>query len=116
MIPKVVEARYEHDFTVHVRFSDGTEGDVDLIMNSTARSLSPSKILLCFKHSPSIQNSTRCVGPMEPTSLPSSCTSKYSSQHNNRIERDFWLAAPLRSAANRKRFIRNVGITGENER
>ena len=30
MIPKVVEARYAHDFTIHVRFSDGTEGDVDL--------------------------------------------------------------------------------------
>jgi hypothetical protein len=30
MIPRIVEARHEHDFTVHVRFSDGTEGDVDL--------------------------------------------------------------------------------------
>ena len=30
MIPRIVEARYEHDFTVHLRFSDGTEGEVDL--------------------------------------------------------------------------------------
>ncbi len=30
MIPKVVEAQYEHDFTIHVRFADGTEGDIDL--------------------------------------------------------------------------------------
>lgn len=30
MIPRVVEARYEHDYTVYVRFADGTEGDVDL--------------------------------------------------------------------------------------
>ena len=30
MIPKVIEAEYEHDFIVHVRFADGTEGDVDL--------------------------------------------------------------------------------------
>jgi len=30
MIPKVIEARYEHDFVVHLRFADGTEGDVDL--------------------------------------------------------------------------------------
>ncbi len=30
MIPRVVAAQYVHDFTVHIRFSDGTEGDVDL--------------------------------------------------------------------------------------
>jgi hypothetical protein len=30
MIPKVIAARYEHDFIVHVRFADGTEGDIDL--------------------------------------------------------------------------------------
>jgi hypothetical protein len=30
MIPRVVEAQYMHDFTIHIRFSDGTEGDVDL--------------------------------------------------------------------------------------
>ena len=30
MIPKVVEARYERNFVVYVRFADGTEGEVDL--------------------------------------------------------------------------------------
>lgn len=30
MIPRVEKARYMGDFTVHVRFADGTEGDVDL--------------------------------------------------------------------------------------
>ena len=30
VIPKVVEARYEQGFTIHLRFADGTEGDVDL--------------------------------------------------------------------------------------
>ena len=30
MIPKVVEAQYKQEFTIHLRFSDGTEGDVDL--------------------------------------------------------------------------------------
>jgi len=30
MIPKVVEAQYEGDFIVHIRFSDGTEGEIDL--------------------------------------------------------------------------------------
>ena len=30
MIPRVVEARYKHDYVVYVRFADGTAGDVDL--------------------------------------------------------------------------------------
>ena len=30
MIPRVIAARYEHDFVISVRFADGTEGDVDL--------------------------------------------------------------------------------------
>ena len=30
MIPRVIDAEYVHDFTIHIRFSDGTEGDVDL--------------------------------------------------------------------------------------
>ena len=29
MIPKVVEAKYVKDFIIHIRFSDGTEGEVD---------------------------------------------------------------------------------------
>ena len=30
MIPEVIEAQYTQEFTIHLRFSDGTEGDVDL--------------------------------------------------------------------------------------
>ncbi len=30
MIPRVIDARYEHDFVIHLKFSDGTEGEVDL--------------------------------------------------------------------------------------
>jgi hypothetical protein len=30
MIPKVIEAKVEHDYVIHLRFSDGTEGNVDL--------------------------------------------------------------------------------------
>ncbi len=30
MIPKVIEARYARDYIIHIRFADGTEGDVDL--------------------------------------------------------------------------------------
>jgi len=30
MIPRVAEARYVRDYTIHLRFADGTEGDVDL--------------------------------------------------------------------------------------
>ena len=30
MIPKVIGARYAQEFTIHLRFSDGIEGDVDL--------------------------------------------------------------------------------------
>ncbi|MCF7939152.1 MAG: DUF2442 domain-containing protein [Spirochaetales bacterium] len=29
MIPKLIEARYVRDFIIHIRFSDGTEGDID---------------------------------------------------------------------------------------
>jgi hypothetical protein len=30
MIPRVEEARYVRDYTIHLRFTDGTEGDVNL--------------------------------------------------------------------------------------
>ena len=30
MIPRVTQARYVRDYTIHLRFADGTEGDVDL--------------------------------------------------------------------------------------
>jgi len=30
MIPRVAEAQYVRDYVIHLRFADGTEGDVDL--------------------------------------------------------------------------------------
>ena len=30
MIPQVIDAEYIEDFIIHIRFSDGTEGDVNL--------------------------------------------------------------------------------------
>ena len=30
MIPRVIEAEYIRDYTIHVRFADGTEGGLDL--------------------------------------------------------------------------------------
>ncbi len=30
MIPRLIEAEYVHDFIIHIRFSDGSEGEVDL--------------------------------------------------------------------------------------
>ncbi len=29
MVPRVAEAHYVRDYTIHLRFTDGTEGDVD---------------------------------------------------------------------------------------
>lgn len=30
MLPRIVDAQYVGQFTLHLRFADGTEGDVDL--------------------------------------------------------------------------------------
>ncbi|MBN1675271.1 MAG: DUF2442 domain-containing protein [Kiritimatiellae bacterium] len=49
MIPKVVEARYQHDFTIHLRFADGTEGDVDLSGELYGKVFEPLKDLVVFK-------------------------------------------------------------------
>nr|VFJ54053.1 MAG: Protein of unknown function (DUF2442) [Candidatus Kentron sp. DK]VFJ59157.1 MAG: Protein of unknown function (DUF2442) [Candidatus Kentron sp. DK] len=49
MIPEVTAARYEHDFTVHVRFSDGTEGDVDLADELYGEVFEPLRARSLFK-------------------------------------------------------------------
>ncbi|GAH77600.1 unnamed protein product [marine sediment metagenome] len=33
MIPGVIDAKHEHDFVIHLNFSDGTAGEVDLEEN-----------------------------------------------------------------------------------
>lgn len=49
MIPRVVEARYVGDFTVHVRFADGIEGDVDLSEELHGEIFGPLKDLSYFR-------------------------------------------------------------------
>ena len=49
MIPKVIAAEYEHDFTVHIRFADGTEGDVDLADELYGEVFEPLKDISVFK-------------------------------------------------------------------
>jgi hypothetical protein len=34
MMPRLVEARYVRDYVLHLRFSDGQEGEVDLVAGS----------------------------------------------------------------------------------
>jgi hypothetical protein len=49
MIPKVIEAQYAKEFTIHVRFSDGTEGDVDLSQELYGELFEPLKDMATFK-------------------------------------------------------------------
>lgn len=49
MIPEVVAAQYEHDFTIHIRFADGTEGDVDLADELYGEVFEPLKDVNVFK-------------------------------------------------------------------
>jgi hypothetical protein len=49
MIPKVVEASYEHDFIIRIRFADGTEGDVDLADELHGEIFEPLKSVNVFK-------------------------------------------------------------------
>ena len=49
MIPKVVEAKYKKGYTIHIRFSDGTKGDVDLIHELYGELFEPLKDIATFK-------------------------------------------------------------------
>lgn len=49
MIPKVIEAQYAHDFTIRVRFSDGTEGDVDLSQELHGEVFEPLRNIAVFR-------------------------------------------------------------------
>ncbi len=49
MIPKVIAAKYEHDYTVNVLFSDGTEGDVDMSQELYGEMFDPLKDRSIFK-------------------------------------------------------------------
>ena len=49
MIPQVTDARHVHGFTIHVRFSDGSEGDVDLEAELYGEVFEPLKDPMLFK-------------------------------------------------------------------
>ena len=49
MTPKVTEAQYAKEFTFHVRFSDGTEGDVDLSQELYGELFEPLRETAAFK-------------------------------------------------------------------
>jgi len=49
MIPRVEEAHYVRDFTVHIRFADGAEGDVDLSGELYGEVFEPLKDRTLFK-------------------------------------------------------------------
>ncbi len=49
MIPRVVEARYKRDFIIHLRFSDGTEGDLDLSQELYGELFEPLKDPAVFR-------------------------------------------------------------------
>ena len=49
MIPRIIEAHHVKEFTVHLRFSNGTEGDVDLKDELNGEIFQPLRELLYFK-------------------------------------------------------------------
>jgi hypothetical protein len=49
MLPRLVDARYAHDYTVWLRFSDGAEGEVDLSHELEGEVFAPLKDLECFQ-------------------------------------------------------------------
>lgn len=49
MIPKVVEAKHVRGYVIHIRFSDGTEGDVDLADELYGEVFEPLKDIAAFK-------------------------------------------------------------------
>ncbi|OGG55588.1 MAG: hypothetical protein A3F84_20665 [Candidatus Handelsmanbacteria bacterium RIFCSPLOWO2_12_FULL_64_10] len=49
MIPRVEHAKYVGDYTVHLRFADGAEGDVDLAEELYGELFEPLKDLAVFR-------------------------------------------------------------------
>jgi hypothetical protein len=49
MIPRVIEAQYVGDYVVHIRFADGSEGDIDLENELDGGVFEPLKDPTCFK-------------------------------------------------------------------
>ncbi len=49
MIPRVIEAKYVRNYVIHIRFSDGTEGDIDLTEELEGEIFEPLKDISYFK-------------------------------------------------------------------
>lgn len=49
MIPRVVQAKYLRDYTIHLQFADGTQGDVDLRPELYGEIFEPLKDLALFR-------------------------------------------------------------------
>ena len=49
MTPRLTEAKYVRGHVIHLKFADGTEGDVDLRQELRAKSLNRSRIRASFK-------------------------------------------------------------------
>lgn len=49
MSPRIIEARYLRDYTIHIRFADGAEGDVDLFAELYGPIFEPLKVIEVFK-------------------------------------------------------------------
>mgnify|MGYP006280826897 CR=1 FL=1 len=49
MIPRLIEAEYLRDYTIHLRFADGTEGDVDLSQELYGEIFEPLKDIELFR-------------------------------------------------------------------
>jgi len=49
MIPGVIKARYVRNYVIHIRFSDGTEGEVDLADALEGEIFEPMKDISYFK-------------------------------------------------------------------
>ena len=50
MIPRVVEARYVHEYTIWIRFNDGSDREVDLKDELWGQMFEPLKDLLVFRN------------------------------------------------------------------
>ena len=49
MIPRVIEAKYVRNYVIHIRFSDGAEGDIDLTKELEGEIFEPLKDISFFK-------------------------------------------------------------------
>ncbi len=50
MTPEIIEAKHTKAFTIHVRFSDGTKGDIDLSDELYGEVFEPLKDAEVFKN------------------------------------------------------------------